>query len=185
MMKISKDTKAMAITALASAAALFTVVSTNLDAGQQPLAGNGYHDNGYYGNGHYGYRGGHQRAAPPGYLYYAPGSQSRMQQVIQQPANRGTPDPSTDGGEPASGATNVSIARMQFVPATISVKTGEQVTWINNEPMPHTVTSQNNGLLASDRLGRGSTFTHTFKQPGIYTYYCALHPSMTGKVIVE
>jgi plastocyanin len=177
-MKISKDSKALAITALGSAAALFTVVSTNLDAGQQQLAGNSY----------YGYGSGYERPAPrgyhypapPGYLYYAPGGQSRMHQVIKQPAYGGVADPSNKPGE-----TNVSISRMQFVPATIRVKAGEQVTWVNNEPMPHTVTSQNNGLLASDRLGRGSTFTHTFKQPGTYTYYCALHPSMTGTVIVK
>lgn len=87
---------------------------------------------------------------------------------------------------PATTASNsVDISGMQFQPATIRVKAGEKITWINNATMPHTVTSPNDGLLASQQLNRGSVFSHTFEQPGTYTYYCALHPSMTGTVIVE
>lgn len=175
MMKITKDTKALAITAFASAAALFTVVSTNLEAGPQQLAGNGY----------YGYGGGYERPAAPGYLYYAPGEQSRMQQRAQPPAHSAAADPSKQTGEPQTEISNINIARMQFMPAAIRIKAGDEVTWINIEAMPHTITSRNSGLLASERLGRGSIFTHTFKQPGTYTYYCSLHPSMTGTVVVE
>lgn len=170
-MKFSKDTKILAITAVASAAALFAVISKNINAGQQYDAG--YHT--------YGYGPGYQHPASPGYKYYTPGDQSRMQ-VKRQPAHTTTmANPSAEDGA----STNVTIAGMQFLPSTIRVKAGEHVTWINNESIPHTVTSHNNGLLASERLGRGSVFTHTFEQPGTYTYYCALHPSMTGKVVVE
>ena len=103
-------------------------------------------------------------------------------QVTRQPSyNTSTAKPSIEEGS----TTNVTIAGMQFQPATIRVKSGEQVTWINAESMPHTVTSQTSNVLASERLGRGGAFTHTFDQPGTYTYYCALHPSMTGRVIVE
>jgi plastocyanin len=175
MMKITKDTKALAITAFASAAALFTVVSTNLEAGPQQLAGNGY----------YGYGGAYERPAAPGYIYHAPGDQSRMQQHAQPPAHSGAANPSVQPGKTQTEANNIIVARMQFMPAAIRIKAGDEVTWINHESMPHTITSRNSGLLASERLGRGSIFTHTFKQPGTYTYYCSLHPSMTGTVIVE
>ena len=81
--------------------------------------------------------------------------------------------------------TSVTIAGMQFQPATIRVKAGEEVTWNNTAAMPHTVTGREDGKLSSARLNQGSMFSHTFEQPGTYTYYCALHPSMTGTVIVE
>jgi hypothetical protein len=68
-MKISKDRKVLVITAFASAAALFTVISKNINAGQQ-------YDNGYHS---YGDGPGFQRPVAPGYQYYAPGRQSRMQ----------------------------------------------------------------------------------------------------------
>jgi plastocyanin len=31
----------------------------------------------------------------------------------------------------------------------------------------------------------GSTFERTFDQPGTYEYVCAVHPYMTGKVVVR
>jgi plastocyanin len=74
---------------------------------------------------------------------------------------------------------------MQFHPPTIRIKAGEEVTWINNELILHAVSSRDNGLLASERLGFGSVFTHKFEQSGVYTYYCAMLPSMRGVVIVE
>ena len=180
-MKLSKDRKILALTAVVSATALFVAVSKNLNAGQ-----------GYYGGyKHQGYDTGYQRPAPPGYKYYNPGMRPRMQAYPQPygnyPASQpSTNQPSTNMTAPATTASNsVAISGMQFQPATIRVKAGEKITWINNATMPHTVTSPNDGLLASQQLNRGSVFSHTFEQPGTYTYYCALHPSMTGTVIVE
>ncbi|MBT8128337.1 MAG: hypothetical protein KJP15_12700, partial [Gammaproteobacteria bacterium] len=51
--------------------------------------------------------------------------------------------------------------------------------------MPHTVTGRTKGSLSSEQMGRGSIFSHSFNEPGTYEYYCALHPSMTGTVVVE
>jgi plastocyanin len=175
-MKSSKDRKILALTAVVSATALFVAVSKNLNAGQ-----------GYYGGyKHQGYDTGYQQPVPPGYQYYTPGMPPRMQGYREPYGNYPASQPSTNMTAPATTASNsVAISGMQFQPATIRVKAGEKITWINNATMPHTVTSPNYGLLASQRLNRGSVFSHTFEQPGTYTYYCALHPSMTGRVIVE
>ncbi len=28
-------------------------------------------------------------------------------------------------------------------------------------------------------------FTYTFTKPGTYSYFCSIHPKMTGKVVVQ
>src|SRR5207244_3148440 len=38
--------------------------------------------------------------------------------------------------------------------------------------------------FSSPSLQKGDTFTYTFSTPGTYSYYCAVHPDMTAKVIV-
>ena len=175
-MKLSYDRKILALTAAVSATALFVAVSKNLNAGQ-----------GYYGDyRHQGYDTGYQRPAPPGYQYYAPGMPPRIQGYREPYGNNRSAHASADMSTPGTTVSNsVAISGMQYQPATIRVKAGEQITWTNNASMPHTVTSTSDGSLASKRLNRGSVFSHTFEQPGTYTYYCALHPSMTGTVIVE
>lgn len=174
-MKISSNSKILAITAVVSAASLFAAITTNLNAGQ-----------GNYGNYRsYGYDTGYQPPAPPGYRYYAPGMPHRMQGYSRPTPAYPATDASANNTGPMSAVKNIAISGMQFQPAMIRVKTGDQVTWMNSESMPHTLTSRDSGTLASARLNRGSTFSHTFEQPGTYTYYCALHPSMTGIVIVE
>jgi plastocyanin len=87
--------------------------------------------------------------------------------------------------QPTSPSTNIAIAGMQFRPALIHIKTGGQVTWANHEPVIHIISSPNNGLLASGQLMYGAVYKHTFKEPGIYNYYCTLNPAMMGIVIVD
>ena len=174
-MKISKDTKILALTALLSATALFVAVTKNLNAGQ-----------GYYGDyRNDGYDPRYPRPTPPAYQYYAPGMPPDMRGYSAAPRYNSAPQPSIDSRASVPAAESVAINGMQFQPATIRVKAGEEVSWTNNAAMPHTVTGRDDGNLASQRLNQGSVFSHTFEQPGTYNYYCALHPSMTGVVIVE
>jgi plastocyanin len=173
-MKISKDAKAMTVITTTGAAALLFVLATNSNAGQ------GYNYRSQSHSYSYGYQ---QPAATPGYSYGAPARQvpySGHSQYRSVPASSEQPQ-----GVLASAQADVKIAGMQFKPAVLKVKTGEEVIWINTGNMPHTVTGSNDNRLASLRMDNGSMFKHTFNEPGTYTYYCALHPSMTGKIIVE
>jgi plastocyanin len=34
-------------------------------------------------------------------------------------------------------------------------------------------------------LDTDETFTYTFTKPGTYTYFCSIHPKMTGKIVVQ
>ena len=173
-MKPLSHSTILAITAVISATALFAAVSKNLNAGQ----------NTYKHHRYYGYDTRYQPPAPPGYQYYAPGMPHGMQGYTY-PAPRQPAAKSPDSAASEPGSNNVSISGMRFHPAVIRVNTGEKVTWTNTATMLHTVTGRNEGKLSSQRMGRDSTFSHTFEQPGAYQYYCALHPSMTGTVIVE
>ena len=175
MMKLSRDAKTLAVTALASAAALLTFASSNIDASQQKTTATKY----------YGFGRSYEHLAHPGYQYYPPGRHSRMRVYRQPPPSTNAADSAATISKTRPRSANVTIAGMQFHPPTIRIKAGEEVTWINNEPILHAVSSRDNGLLVFERLGLGSVFTHKFEQSGIYTYYCAMLPSMRGVVIVE
>jgi plastocyanin len=79
----------------------------------------------------------------------------------------------------------VEIKGFAFNPATVTVPVGTTVTWTNNDPSTHTVTSSQGNVLNSPNLPQGGTFSYTFNQKGTFEYHCAIHTSMTGKVIVQ
>jgi plastocyanin len=83
----------------------------------------------------------------------------------------------------AGKAVAADIRGFVFEPATIQAKVGQEVTWTNHDPAPHTVTQESGGF-DSGQLASGGKFAHTFHQPGEYHYLCALHPGMKGTVIV-
>jgi amicyanin len=78
----------------------------------------------------------------------------------------------------------VKIDNFVFNPQTITVKVGDTVTWVNHDDIPHTVTSKT-GLFRSKALDTDDNFSFTFATPGSYAYFCALHPHMTGSIVVE
>ena len=91
-----------------------------------------------------------------------------------------------DGTNPPVSTQTVQIVNFSFQPATIHVKAGTTVTWIQKDSAPHTVTSTNPaGLFASANLSQGQQFTFTFSKPGVYEYQCTIHPSMQGTVTVD
>ncbi len=80
---------------------------------------------------------------------------------------------------------SVGIENFAFSPKEIRIKKGDTITWTNEDSAPHTVTSDTGDELDSQRLNTGQTYTHKFNEKGTFSYYCAIHPSMKGKVIVE
>jgi plastocyanin len=66
----------------------------------------------------------------------------------------------------------------------MTVKAGSTVVWTNKDDIPHTVTSDNN-LFASPVLDTNQSFPFTFASAGKFTYFCKLHPKMTGVVTVQ
>ena len=97
------------------------------------------------------------------------------------------PKPSSGGGwtsaTPSSGAS-VSMAGRAFNPATVTIAAGGSVTFRNDDDRAHTVTAKD-GAFNSGTIGEGGSWKRSFKQAGMFSYLCAIHPEMTGKVVVE
>ncbi len=85
------------------------------------------------------------------------------------------------------GADPVRILNFAYSPTPINVHVSDIVTWKNNDPTTHTVTSDPSSAVqfGSGDLGQGSTFSFTFRQAGDLPYPCSIHTSVHGKVHVE
>lgn len=79
----------------------------------------------------------------------------------------------------------IVIKDFHFSPETLTVKSGEKVTWINRDEEPHTVVSVEKQFKKSSALDTDQEFTITSGAPGVYTYFCSVHPKMTGTIVVE
>lgn len=77
----------------------------------------------------------------------------------------------------------VKIDNFTFAPATLTVRPGTTVTWVNDDDIPHAVAADDHAFK-SKVLDTQDRFSTTFAKPGTYGYFCSLHPHMTGKVVV-
>lgn len=100
------------------------------------------------------------------------------------PSKSETPAPSTNNNTTTSVSTGtaISIESFAFNPKVLTVPVGSTVVWTNNDSAKHNVVSTN---FSSPEFGKGETFEFKFDQKGTYDYSCGIHPSMTGKIIVE
>jgi len=89
---------------------------------------------------------------------------------------------SNDQPSPLSAA--VKIDNFVFGPQAITVPVGATVTWTNKDDIPHTAVSTD-GVFKSRVMDTDENFSYTFTKAGTYSYYCSIHPKMTGKVVVQ
>src|SRR5215470_10443753 len=66
----------------------------------------------------------------------------------------------------------VKIDNFTFAPQQFTVKIGNTVT-------------SSTKLFRSNALDTGDRFSFTFTTPGVYQYFCSLHPHMIGTIVVE
>ena len=85
----------------------------------------------------------------------------------------------------AGGKTQIEIKDFHFNPQTLTVKSGQKITWINRDEEPHTVVSVEKQFKKSPALDTDQEFTIIAGTPGTYTYFCSVHPKMTGTIVVE
>jgi len=91
----------------------------------------------------------------------------------------------TGASQPASTATKaVAIKATGFQPATVTIATGDAVKWTNRDTKNHQIVA-NNGSFASPVIKPGNGYTHVFNSAGTFRYHDALHPALTGKVVVK
>ena len=89
-----------------------------------------------------------------------------------------------EAGKPVEVAA--TIDNFTFSPAELKVAAGARVTWTNRDDIPHTVTdtAEPRGFR-SPPLDTGESFAFAFARPGVYKYFCSLHPHMQGTVVVQ
>jgi plastocyanin len=90
--------------------------------------------------------------------------------------------PQTPAGTPAG-----KIVRMQslaFAPATVHIRVGQTIEWINQDNVVHNVTSNDGLTIQSGNFGPGHKFEFTPRQVGSITYYCTIHPTTMQATIV-
>ena len=86
-------------------------------------------------------------------------------------------------GQAFAADAQVKIANFTFDPPTLTVKAGTTVTWVNADDIPHLV-SEKDGKFSSSALDTNDKFSQTFSTAGTFEYFCAIHPHMTGKIVV-
>ena len=76
-----------------------------------------------------------------------------------------------------------------YIPSYYVAKVNEPVKWKNLDSAFHSVTSGSyenpDGLFDSGHIDPYEIFSYTFDEPGMYPYYCTLHPWMAGQIKVE
>jgi Icc protein len=92
-------------------------------------------------------------------------------------------------GGPASIASaseigDVSIANFAFTPKIVKVSAGSKVTWRNDDDVPHKIQSADNRFRGSPLLDTKGVYSLNFKESGEFAYFCSLHPTMQGKIVV-
>ena len=93
---------------------------------------------------------------------------------------------SVTSAQEKTSAMEVKIDNFSFGPVTLTVPVGATVTWTNRDDIPHTVVSTDDPkTFKSKVLDTDEKFSFTFSKPGTYSYFCSIHPKMTGKVIVQ
>ena len=80
-------------------------------------------------------------------------------------------------------ANTILIKNFAFDPASITVKVGSTVRWVNQDSVPHRIVFADGA--DSTVLAGMQSWSRKFDQAGTYDYACTIHPTMLGTVIVE
>jgi plastocyanin len=76
-----------------------------------------------------------------------------------------------------------------YVPLNLQITAGTTVVWVNDDNIQHTIQSQDEkgnvmSLFNSKALKTGERFAYKFNEPGVYHYFCTIHPWRVGVVTV-
>lgn len=101
---------------------------------------------------------------------------------------------------PTKPGASVAIPLLSFTPATVTVKTGQTVTWTNGNNIKHVVVEgtyqldKSSGLRTSEKDDgafsltvekKGDVVSHTYDKAGTFPYFCTIHKGMNGTVVVQ
>jgi plastocyanin len=85
---------------------------------------------------------------------------------------------------PAGKTHTVIMEGVAFSPATLAVRAGDTVTWVNKDAFPHTATAQDRSF-DSGEIPAARSWKMVARKAGSFAYVCTLHPGMKGTLVVE
>jgi plastocyanin len=87
------------------------------------------------------------------------------------------------GSAPAWADTvTVTIDKLVYSPASVEVKVGDTIEWVNKDPFPHTATVKGGWDVSVPPKKSASL---TVQKAGSFDYICRFHPNMKGHVTVS
>jgi plastocyanin len=84
----------------------------------------------------------------------------------------------------AADEPTIQIQKFAFAPKEITIAPGTKVVWINHDETPHTINASDK-TFASKAMDTDDRYEHVFASEGDFSYFCTLHPFMTGIVHVH
>jgi plastocyanin len=101
---------------------------------------------------------------------------------LQRPAQ--IPAALREAPSAADRIVEITIAGDAFSPAAVTIAKGDWIRWTNKDDEAHTATGKgrsfDTGTLMAGRNGQVR-----FKKEGTFPYFCAYHPMMTGRIVVQ
>ena len=94
---------------------------------------------------------------------------------------------SIPAGTSVPGCAEVDLC---YDPARVTIFTGAEIIWRNDDDSAHTVTSGialtgPDGNFDSGLIMGGESFSHKFEKTGDYKYFCMIHPWAEGLISVR
>ena len=86
-------------------------------------------------------------------------------------------------GGGAAKTHRVVIQGLKYQPEMLVVRRGDSVVWVNDDPMPHTVTAA--GYFDSRTIAAGKSWRFVARRAGTYRYVCTLHSNMAGSLRID
>jgi plastocyanin len=96
--------------------------------------------------------------------------------------------PATSAPAAGGASAGIDISGFAFKTPALDVTKGTTVTWSNRDGTTHHVTSGTSPTSDGKfdgAVAAGATFSVTFNDVGTFTYFCSIHPSMTGTITVK
>jgi plastocyanin len=91
--------------------------------------------------------------------------------------------PARHRSRPAKPVT-VDLRSLRYSKGKVEVDVGTTIVWRNRDPLVHSVTSDS-GSFDSGELKPEASWSHTFTEPGTFSYHCTPHPLMRATVVVR
>lgn len=86
--------------------------------------------------------------------------------------------------QPNGVVVQIAISGFAFKPPTITVATGTTIVWTNQDATSHTATAAE-GAFRTGTIGPDASSEVVMGGPGVYRYFCSIHPEMKGTITVE